>query len=149
TSSQPPHKAAHDKSRSRSRRKALLNRSNLYAELRKEATLEDVIGRMRGDIKLELKSAELRGLREATVAFTISYQGREPTTVALVANTLASFYNQANMKARERQASSTAAVLKAQLAETRKRLDEQEERVSGVKRRNLGEWLQQMDANLS
>src|SRR5207253_1401003 len=88
------------------------------------------------------KSAELRGLREATVAFTISYQGREPTTVALVANTLASFYNEANMKARERQASSTAEFLKAQLAETKKRLDEQEERVSGFKRRHLGELPQ-------
>ena len=53
---------------SRSRLEALINRFNLYADLRKEATLEDVIGRMRGDIKLELKSAELRGLREATVA---------------------------------------------------------------------------------
>jgi len=134
---------------SRSRLEALINRFNLYAELRKEATLEEAIGRMRGDIKLELKSAELRGLREATVAFTISYQGREPTTVALVANTLASFYNEANMKARERQASSTAEFLKAQLAETKKRLDEQEERVSGFKRRHLGELPQQMETNLA
>src|SRR5437667_6293056 len=41
---------------SRTRLEALINRFNLYADLRKEATLEDVIGRMRGDIKLELKS---------------------------------------------------------------------------------------------
>src|SRR2546426_1838604 len=134
---------------SRSRLEDLINRFGLYADLRTHAPLEDVIGRMRGDIKLELKSAELRGLREATVAFTISYQGREPTTVALVANTLASFYNEANMKARERQASSTAEFLKAQLAETKKRLDEQEERVSGFKRRHLGELPQQMETNLA
>ena len=134
---------------SRSRLEALIKRFDLYADLRKQATLEEVIGRMRGDIKLELKSAELRGQREATVAFTISYQGREPITVALVANTLASFYNDENMKARERQASGTAEFLRAQLADTKKRLDEQEARVSGFKRRHLGELPQQMEQNLA
>ena len=134
---------------SRSRLEALIQRFGLYADLRTKAPLEDVINRMRGDIKLELKSAELRGLREATVAFTISYQGSEPDTVSLVTNTLASFYIEENMKARERQATSTAEFLKAQLDETKKRLDEQEQRVSGFKRRHLGELPQQMDANLA
>ena len=134
---------------SRSRLEALIQRFGLYADLRTKAPLEDVINRMRGDIKLELKSAELRGLREATVAFTISYQGSEPGTVSLVTNTLASFYIEENMKARERQATGTAEFLKAQLDETKKRLDEQEQRVSGFKRRHLGELPQQMDANLA
>src|SRR3989449_6508908 len=52
---------------SRARLEDLINRFGLYVELRKQAPLEDVIARMRGDIKLELKSAELAGLREATV----------------------------------------------------------------------------------
>ena len=46
---------------------------------------------MRGDIKLELKGVEVRGQRQATVAFTISYQGGDANTVSLVTNTLASF----------------------------------------------------------
>ena len=104
---------------------------------------------MRGDIKLELKSAELRGLREATVAFTISYQGSDPGTVSYVTNTLASFYIEENVRARERQATGTAEFLKVQLSETKKRLDEQEQRVSGFKRRHLGELPQQLDANLA
>jgi len=83
---------------SRSRLEALIQRFGLYADLRTKAPLEDVINRMRGDIKLELKSAELRGLREATVAFTISYQGGDPGKVAAVANTLASFYIEENLK---------------------------------------------------
>jgi polysaccharide chain length determinant protein (PEP-CTERM system associated) len=107
-----------------------------------------VIERMRKDIKLELKSAELRGLREATVAFTISYLGHDPERVALVTNTLASFYIEENLKARERQATGTAEFLKVQLTETKRRLDEQEQRVSGFKRRYLGELPQQMETNL-
>src|SRR5438552_2247794 len=134
---------------SRSRLEALINRFGLYADLRKRVPVEEVIERMRRDTKLELKSVEQRGQREATVAFTISYQGSDPGTVSLVTNTLASFYIEENLKARERQATGTADFLKVQLGETKKRLDEQEQRVSEFKRRHLGELPQQMDANLA
>jgi polysaccharide chain length determinant protein (PEP-CTERM system associated) len=134
---------------SRSRLEELIDRFGLYRELRQRVPLEEVIGRMRSDIKLEIKSAELRGLREATVAFTITYQGSDPATVASVTNTLASFYNEENKKARERQATGTAEFLKVQLSETKARLDEQEQRVSGFKRRHLGELPQQMETNLA
>src|SRR2546426_10297435 len=135
---------------SRSRLEALINRFGLYANLRERVPLEGVIERMRGDIKLELKSLELKGsLREASVAFTISYQGKDPGTVSLVTNTLASFYNEENVKTRERQATGTTEFLKVQLAETKTRLDGLEQRVSGFKRRHLGELPQQMDANIT
>src|SRR5438132_4347112 len=134
---------------SRSRLEALINRFGLYPDLRNRVPFEDVIARMRGDIKLELKSAETRGQREATVAFTISYEGGDPGTVSLVTNTLASFYVEENLKARARQATGTAEFLKVQLQDTKKRLDEHEQRVSEFKRRHLGELPQQMDANLA
>jgi len=133
---------------SRSRLEDLINRFGLYADLRKRVPFEDVIGRMRADTKLDLKSVEARGQREATVAFTISYQGGDPRTVAVVTNTLASFYIEENLKTRERQATSTAEFLKVQLGETKHRLDEQEQRVSEFKRRHLGELPQQLETNL-
>src|SRR5437879_8677187 len=120
---------------SRSRLEDLINRFGLYADLRTRVPLEDVIARMRSDTKLDLKSVEARGQREATVAFTISYQGSDPSTVAAVTNTLASFYIEENLKTRERQATSTAEFLKVQLGDTKRRLDEQEQRVSEFKRR--------------
>ena len=133
---------------SRSRLEDLINRFGLYADLRTRVPLEDVIARMRSDTKLDLKSVEARGQREATVAFTISYQGSDPSTVAVVTNTLASFYIEENLKTRERQATSTAEFLKVQLGETKRRLDEQEQRVSEFKRRHLGELPQQLETNL-
>src|SRR2546427_11629746 len=117
--------------------------------MRKRAPFEDVIVRMRDDIKLELKGVDVRGQRQATVAFTISYQGGAPGTVSLVTNTLASFYIEENLKVRERQATGTAEFLKVQLAETKKRLDELERQVSEFKRRYLGELPQQMDTNVA
>src|SRR5207249_1511204 len=92
---------------------------------------------------------EVKGARQATVAFTISYQGSDPGTVSLVTNTLASFYIEENLKARERQATGTAEFLRVQLGETKKRLDEQEQRVSAFKRRYMGELPQQMETNLA
>jgi succinoglycan biosynthesis transport protein ExoP len=137
---------------SRSRLEALIDRFGLYRDLKTRVSLEEVITRLRGDIKLELKSADVKGNpreREATIAFTISYQGSNPGTVAAVTNTLAGFYIEENLKARERQAIGTAEFLKVQLGETKKRLDVQEERVSAFKRLHLGELPQQMETNLA
>src|SRR5215470_12050471 len=104
---------------SRSRLESLIDRFALYSDLRKRLSLEEVIARIRGDIKLELRSAEARGQGGATVAFTISYQGSDPGTVAAVTNTLAGFYIEENLKARERQAIGTAEFLRVQLTETK------------------------------
>ncbi len=134
---------------SRARLGELINRFNLYPDLRQRVPADRLVEQMRGDIKLELKSMELKGLREATVAFTITYQGGDPDTVSRITNTLASFYNEENLKARGIQATSTTEFLKVQLGETKKRLDEQEQRVSEFKRRHLGELPQQMDTNLA
>ncbi len=134
---------------SRSRLEDLINRFGLYRDLRRWVPFEEVIARMRSDIKLDLKSVEARGQREATVAFTISYQGSDPSTVAVIANTLASSYIEENLKTRERQATSTAEFLKVQLADTKRRLDEQEQQVSAFKRRHLGELPQQLETNLT
>jgi polysaccharide biosynthesis transport protein len=134
---------------SRARLGALINQFNLYPDLRQRVPPDRLVDQMRGDIKLELKSMELKGLREATVAFTITYQGGDPDTVSRITNTLASFYNEENLKARGILATSTTEFLKVQLGETKKRLDAQEQRVSEFKRRHLGELPQQMDTNLA
>jgi polysaccharide chain length determinant protein (PEP-CTERM system associated) len=134
---------------SRSRLEALITRFDLYPEMRKKLLPEEVIDRMRRDITLELKGVDVRGQRQATVAFTLAYSGLVPETVALVTNTLASFYIDENQKVRERQAAGTAEFLRVQLADTKKRLDDQERQVSEFKRRYLGQLPEQMDANLA
>src|SRR5215510_8013125 len=134
---------------SRVRLESLINRFGLYPALRNHVQMEELVDRMRRDIKLELKVTPGReGYRSATTAFTLSYRGPDPQTVAQVTNTLASFYIEENLKVRERQATGTAEFLKVQLTATRKRLDELESRVSDFRRRYLGELPQQMQTNL-
>jgi polysaccharide chain length determinant protein (PEP-CTERM system associated) len=134
---------------SRPRLEALRTQFGLYPDLEDRVSPEQIIERMRNDIHLELKGVDVRGQSQATVAFSLSYQGAAPLTVARVANTLASFYIEENMKVRERQASGTAEFLRVQLRETRRRLDQQEQSVSEFKRRYMGELPQQMEANLA
>ncbi|HEV8586839.1 MAG TPA: XrtA system polysaccharide chain length determinant [Methylomirabilota bacterium] len=132
---------------SRSRLEDLITRFGLYADLRRRVVPEAVIERMRKDIVFDIKGLDAR--QRAAVAFTISYRGSEPQSVALVTNTLASFYIEENLKARERQATGTSEFLKVQVDETKKRLDEQERRLGEFKARHLGELPQFMEANLA
>src|SRR5712691_136530 len=103
---------------------------------------------MRDHIRLELKGSERKGDR-MTVAFTISFSGTDPQKVAVVANTLASFYIEENLKARERQAAGTADFLRIQLQQMKEKLETQEKQVGGFKERHVGELPQQMEANLA
>ena len=134
---------------SRSRLESLINRFGLYIELRGKSALEGVIERMRRDIQIDLKGVKQIEQGRATVAFSIGYRGSDPQTVAQVANSLASFYIEENLKARERQAVGTTEFLLVQLEETKKRLDEHERRVSAFKKGHIGELPAQLEANLA
>jgi succinoglycan biosynthesis transport protein ExoP len=133
---------------SRPRLEALITRFGLYPDLRAEGAAGAAVGQMRNDI--DLKPADQKeGPVGATVAFALSYRGRDPQKVAQVANTLATVYIEENLKVRERQAAGTADFLKAQLVGVKRRLDEQERVLSDFKKRYLGELPQQLDANLA
>jgi uncharacterized protein involved in exopolysaccharide biosynthesis len=121
---------------SRSRLEELIMRFDLYPDLRKRAPMGEVVEQMRKDIQPELKWAEQRGGMRTTVAFAVSYRGRDPDRVAQVTNTLASFYIDENVRFRERQAAETAEVLWNQLQEVRRRLDQQEQRGASAKQKD-------------
>ena len=134
---------------SRSRLENLIDRFSLYQDLRQRVPLEQVIERMRQDILLDQTGLQKEGKGETTVAFAISYKGRNPQQVAQVANTLASFYIDENLKIRERQAAGTADFLRGQLDEMKQRLEEQEQRLRQFKERYMGELPEQLHANIA
>ncbi len=87
----------------------VINRFNLYADLRGSWATEEIVERMRKDIKLQTLSADVVDPRtgqpkKATIAFTLSYEGKNPQVVQQVANVLASLYLEENLQVRERQA---------------------------------------------
>jgi polysaccharide chain length determinant protein (PEP-CTERM system associated) len=123
---------------SRARLQEVVTRLNLYPGLRNRVPMEDIVEQLRRDIRLDLKNVEQEPGRKSTVAFAVSYRGRDPKTVALVANALASFFVDQNGKIRGQQATETAAFLKAQLDDMKKQLDEKEKRVSSLGRLGPG-----------
>jgi len=132
---------------SRARLDGMITRFHLYEDLKKRVAAEEVIERMRSDIQLEYRGVDRAGQR-GTIAFAVSFRGKDPQTVAQVTNTLASFFIEENLKVRERQAAGTAEFLKAQLAEVKAKLDTQEKEVSQFKKRNLVDLPQQAAVNL-
>src|SRR5881296_580760 len=143
---------------SRSRLQDLIIRFDLYPEFRKRVSPEEVVDRMRRDIRMEFKGRDIRmeakavepqGERGATIAFTLSYRGRDPETVAKVTNTLAAWFVEENLKLRKRQAAGTAKFLRVELEEMKRKLVQEERRLSEFKERHLGELPEQMAVNLT
>ncbi|HKE62056.1 MAG TPA: GNVR domain-containing protein [Nitrospira sp.] len=128
----------------------LITRFNLYPDLRKRASEEAVVERMRKDVSLELKELQRQVYgRDGTFGFKVSYRGRDPETVATVANTLATQYVEENLNMRTHQAKDTTTLLKRQLDDIKKRHEEQESRIANFKLRNMGELPEQVEVNLS
>jgi succinoglycan biosynthesis transport protein ExoP len=135
---------------SRARLEQLIRRFGLYRELSEGASADEAVGRMRPDISLKLSSTDQNNRGGGTtIAFALRYQGRDPETVALVTNALASFFVEENLKVRERLAAGTTEFLRAQLDQSKKRLDEQERRLSELGRRHTGELPPNMQGNLA
>lgn len=124
----------------------LIERFDLYRELRPRMTREALLERARRDIEIELLD---KNRRASTVAFTVAFLGADPQTVADVTNALAAFYVDGNIRSRERQASGTAEFLRAELEQTKARLDAQERVLSDFKKRNLGMLPDQLQSNLA
>jgi succinoglycan biosynthesis transport protein ExoP len=135
---------------SRSRLSELIGSLDLYPEARQKVPLEALVGRMRRDIELDLKGVDsLMSGRTSTISFSISYGGRDPETVARVANALAGMYVQENTRIREGQARRTAEFLKNQLADVKKELDAHDQRENDFRLGHIGELPQQVTTNLA
>ena len=138
---------------SRSNLVNLIEKFDLYPEMRGRYTLDEIVNKMREDIKLEPINVEVTNRRSgrpasATIAFTLSYEGRDPVKVQKVTNALASLYLEYNLRTRKEQASGTVAFLEKQLEQVRKRMKELEARISKFKKEHLGELPEMVNVNI-
>ena len=134
---------------SRSRLLELITQFDLYPDLRRRASPEAVVERMRRDIQLQFKEVRESSGRDATIAFSLKYRGRDPEVVAQVTNALAAFYVKENARISEQQATGTTVFLSVQLEEVKRQLEDQERRISDFKQRHSGELPDQQAANLA
>ncbi len=131
----------------------VIQRFNLYADMKERYTTEEIIEQMREDISLEMVSAETMDRRTGrptpvTVAFTLAYQGKDPQKVQNVANALASLYLEENLKTRTSMAETSVSFLEKQADVYRKQCADLEQQVAGFKEKHLGELPELLQLNL-
>jgi succinoglycan biosynthesis transport protein ExoP len=138
---------------SRSRLLEIINRFNLYQNLRDRFTTDEIVEEMRGDIKFETISAEVISEKTgrpstATIAFNVSYEGKDPSKVQNVANVLASLYLEENLRTREQRAKTTTTFLETQLSSLNETIADLEKRIAAFKSSHIGELPELMQLNL-
>lgn len=137
----------------RTRLQEIIDRFGLYEDLKGRSTTEAIIKKMREDIQMETIQAEVLDPQSgrpgsATVAFTLSCEGKDPAKVAQVTNVVASLYLEENLKTREERARGTFDFLETQLAELRSELLHTEAQIAEFKNKHLSELPELMQLNL-
>ena len=124
---------------SRTRLERIIEEFNLYAEARKTEIMEDIVEKMRKDIKIDVVRGD---------AFRVAYVGSDPRTAMRVTERLASSVIEENLRDRDVLAEGTTQFLEAQLEDARRRLIEHEKKLEDYRKRFSGELPSQLDANI-
>lgn len=120
----------------------IINKFGLYPELKNKWTTEEIIAKLRKDIKLNTISADVIDPRSgqprpATIAFSLSYEGKNPLVVQRVANDLASLYLEENLTVRTRQSEGTTKFMEDEMKAVQQQLIEIDGQVAAYKQRNI------------
>ena len=136
---------------STSRLLSIINRFNLYADKRDKLTTEEIVDKMRKkDIKFSTITADVIDHQtgrpaEATIAFTVSYEGGNPQTVQQVDNELASLYLEENISIVDRKTENVTKFLGEELQSVQAKMDDLDKQIAAFKEKNphaLPELLQ-------
>ena len=125
-----------------SRLMELIEKYNLYPDLKKKKTTDEIIAVMSADLKLTPVNAELQDPKTGrekvmTIAFTISYEGKNPSKVQQVVSTITSLYLNEDLQERAQLAGETVDFLNTEIERVKQTLTEQEARLSQFKQKNI------------
>lgn len=131
---------------SRTRLEQVIHEFNLFPELRNKVPMEGLVETMRRSIEVKVQGTP-RTDRDQN-SFSISHEGREPRTVMMVTNKLASLFIEENLKVRELRAEGTSEFIVKELGAVEEQLKKKEADIRLFRERNMGQLPQQLDANL-
>jgi succinoglycan biosynthesis transport protein ExoP len=119
----------------------LIERYNLYPDLRESKPREVLLQKMRTDISLKMISADVIDPRsgrptQATIAFTISYQNRSPDLTLKVANELTTLFLNENLASRTQMAEQTTAFFSEEAAKQEARIAELDRKLAEYKQKH-------------
>ncbi len=133
----------------------IINRFSLYPDFKKNRTVEEITDIMRRDIQLTTISPEITNPQRGgaptpvTIAFTISYDGRDPPTVQQVTSVLSSLFLEENLKVREERALGASKFLSVETVTVQKQLAEVDARIARYKEKHFLELPELHQMNVS
>ena len=134
---------------------SLVEKYQLYdeAELKRRPKTE-IAKEFQDNVNLDLVSAEVVDPRsgrptEATIAFTLSYDHKNPAKAQKVANELVTLYLNENLKSRTEKSESTSSFLQSEAASLSQKLKDLESRLATFKEQNEGSLPELYQYNLS
>ena len=131
----------------------IINRFNLYSDLKEKLTIDEIVDKMRQDIALEPISVDTVDRRTgrptaATIAFTLSYEGKDPGSVQRVANVLTSLFLEENLQVRERQAKDTSVFLEQEMDKVKVDLAKLDAKMAVFKEAHVNELPDILQVNM-
>jgi uncharacterized protein involved in exopolysaccharide biosynthesis len=131
----------------------IINKFDLYREIQDSGSEDKLIERMTGDTSLQTISADVIDKRtgkerEATIAFSLAYEGKDPVIVQKVAKELASLYVKEDLKTRENITSSATSFFQQEATDLGNEILNLENRISKFKKAHIGELPEHNQLNL-
>jgi succinoglycan biosynthesis transport protein ExoP len=120
---------------------SLIERYNLYPDIRDRQPREVLLGEMRADIGLHMISADVIDPRsgrptQATIAFSVSYRNRSPDLALKVASDLTTLYLNENLTSRTNLSQQTSAFFGEEAARQSARIAELDRTLSAFKEKH-------------
>ena len=131
----------------------IIRRYDLYHDLQKRESRENIIDRMRDDIQFRMVSADVvdprTGVpRRATIAFTVSYDNPSPDLAVKVANEITSLYLNENLSSRNRLAEDASSFLTTEGDRLSAQIAELEAKLAAFKEKNISQLPELVQLNM-
>ncbi len=132
----------------------IVKKFNPYPKLMGTLTMDEIVSKMRKDIQLTPISAETMDRRTGrptvlTIAFRLSYEGKNQEAVQRVANVLVSLYLEEHIQVRETQSRETSVFLKDEWDKVKKELAKIDAKISSFKEKHIVSLPQLIQLNLN
>jgi len=131
----------------------LINKHELYADLRSKKTTEEIVDTMRQDIQVNTISAEIMDRRTgrataAMIAFQLSYEATDPRKVLTTTNALSSLFLEENLKERKKKSEETTQFLENEMNKVKESLTDLHGKISVFKEQNMLNLPEYMNVNM-
>jgi polysaccharide biosynthesis transport protein len=122
----------------------LIERYNLYPDIREKQPREVLLAKMRGDIGMHMISADVIDPRsgrptQATIAFSVAYKSRSPELALKVANELTTLYLNENLTSRTQLSQQTSVFFTEEAQRESAHIAELDKKLSAFKEKHQDE----------